>query len=190
MAEGFTGAGSGRSAIRLARSFVARFIELCVGEPVLDEVPERVVATRDDEAGVFWALLDLPDLEHKLAARLTIADLLLAKWMVGDLPVETGIEEMQTAVEIVLRRVLRAGQGVHFPRLTDRAVEHGLINEGDRRVLTELNDQRVEIKHRGGVIPPGAEDDTRSALHSAAEVLDRLLASHVVGEQTSTIGGE
>jgi hypothetical protein len=87
----------------------------------LDAINERVVLARDDESRVFWPLLDPPDLEHDLAARLTLADELLARWMVGDLPDETGVEEMQTAIEIVLRRVLRAGQHVSFPKLADRA---------------------------------------------------------------------
>jgi hypothetical protein len=173
VAEGFTGAGAGRSAVRIARSFVARFVEWCVGEK-LGKVGDRVVLTRDDEARVFWPLLDPPDLGHDLAARLTLADELLARWMVGDLPDETGVEEMQTAIEIVLRRVLNAGQRVPFPQLVDRAVKHAIIDHDDRRVLVDLNNRRVEIKHHGGVIPPESEDDARSVLYGAAGVLDRI----------------
>jgi hypothetical protein len=173
VAEGFTGAGTGRSAVRIARSFVARFIEWCVGEK-LGKVGDRVVLTRDDDARVFWPLLDPPDLGHELAARLTLADELLARWMVGDLPDEMGVEEMQTAIEIVLRRVLNAGQRVPFPELVDRAVKHAIIHQDDRKVLVDLNDRRVEIKHHGGAIPPESEDDARSVLYSAAGVLGQI----------------
>jgi hypothetical protein len=173
VAEGFTGAGAGRSAVRVVRSFVARYIEWCVGD-ALGEVRDRVVLGRDDEARVFWPLLDPPDLGHEFAARLTLADALLARWMVGDLPDETGIEEMHTAIEIVLRRVLRAGRRVSFPGLADRAVEHSLIDIHDRSVLVDLNDRRVDIKHHGGVIPPEAQADVSAVLHDAAWVLERL----------------
>lgn len=173
VAEGFTGVGAGRPAVRIARSFVARFIEWCVGARI-GEVGDRVVLTRDDEARVFWPLLDPPNLGHELAARLTLADELLARWMVGDLPDEVGVEEMQTAIEIVLRRILSAGQRVSFPELADRAVEQAVIGEDDRRVLVHLNKRRVEIKHHGGVIPPESEVEARSVLYSAAEVLDQI----------------
>jgi hypothetical protein len=173
VAEGFTGAGAGRLAVRIARSFVARFIEWCVAD-VLGDVRERVVLSRDDEARVFWPLLDPPDLGHNLAARLSLADELLARWMVGDLPDETAVEEMQTAIEIVLRRLLGAGQHVSFPRLAHRALEHTLIDEQDRSALVALNDRRVAIKHHGGVIPSEDEEDARSALYSATRVLERL----------------
>jgi hypothetical protein len=94
--------------------------------------------------------------------------------MVGDLPDEVGVEEMQTAIEIVLRRILSAGQRVSFPELADRAVEQAVIGEDDRRVLVHLNNRRVEIKHHGGVIPPESEAEARSVLYSAAEVLDQI----------------
>jgi hypothetical protein len=186
VAEGFTGVGAGRSAVRIARSLVARFIEWCVGD-MLGEVGEKVVLTRDDDARVFWPLLDPPDLGHELAARLTLADELLARWMVGDLPDETGVEEMQTAIEIVLRRVLGAGQRVPFPELAERAAKHALIDEDDRRVLVDLNNRRVEIKHHGGVIPPESKDDARAVLYSAAWVLEQIegqLAQATTGRRT------
>ena len=103
-----------------------------------------------------------------------LADELLARWMVGDLPDETGVEEMQTAIEIVLRRTLGAGQRVSFPELADRACKQGLFDEGGRRVLADLNSQRVQIKHHGGVIPAEAKESARSMLHSAASTLEHL----------------
>jgi hypothetical protein len=174
VAEGFTGPGSGRRAVRLARSFVARFIEWCVGDDVLGEVKDRVVLSRDDEAAVFWPLLNPPEQEDELAARLTLSDELLARWLVGDLPDETGVEEMQTAIEIVLRRVLAGGRRVSFPELADRAVDAALIDEEDRRVLLDLNARRVGIKHHGGVIAKEALNDARLELHHSAWVLERL----------------
>jgi hypothetical protein len=62
-----------------------------------------------------------------------------------------------------------------FPfRSWQTALEHALIDEEDRMALLDLNRWRVQIKHHGGVIPPDAEDDARSVLHSAAWVLDRI----------------
>ena len=101
----------GRSESRARSS--PRFIEWCVTGR-LGEVGNKAVLTRDDEARVFWPLLDPPDLGHELAARLTVADELLARWMVGDLPDETGVEEMQTAIEIVLRGLLGEVSGCLF----------------------------------------------------------------------------
>ena len=173
VAEGYTCAGSGRSAVRLAVSFVARFIESCVGE-TLEVVPTRVVLHREDDARVFWPLLDPPDLGHDLAARLTLADEMIARWLVGDLPNETGIEEIQTAIEIVLRKVLNAGKNVRFPALIGRAAQRGLITQEDHNVLVDLNKWRVQIKHRGGIIPPEAETEAASTLDASLWVLDRI----------------
>jgi hypothetical protein len=145
VAEGFAGVGAGRSAVRIARSFVARFIEWCVTGR-LGEVGKKAVLTRDDEARVFSPLLDPPDLGQELAARLTLADELLARLMVGDLPDETGVEEMQTAIEIVLRGLLGEVSGCLFPELAERAVKQAIIDDV-RRVLVDLNTRRVEIKH-------------------------------------------
>ena len=173
VAEGYTGAGSGRAAVRLAGSLVARFIEFCVGG-MLEAVPDRVVLHRQDDARVFWPLLDPPDLGHDLAARLTLADELIARWLVGDLPDETGIEEIHTAIEIVLRRVLDAGERVPFPDLIRTAAERELITQEDHDVLVDLNKRRVQIKHHGGVIPPDAETETASTLNASMRVLDRI----------------
>ena len=173
VAEGYTCTGSGRSAVRLAGSLVARFIESCVGG-TLEAVPTKVVLHRQDDARVFWPLLDPPDLEHDLAARLALADELIARWLVGDLPDETGIEETHTAIEIVLRRVLDAGKSVQFPDLVGRAAERGLITQEDHGVLVDLNKRRVQIKHRGGVIPPAAEAEAASTLHASMRMLDRI----------------
>ena len=173
VAEGYTCAGSGRPAVRLAASFVARFIEFCVGE-MLEVVPTRVALHREDDARVFWPLLDPPDLGHDLAARLTLADEMIARWLVGDLPDETGIEEIQTAIEIVLRRVLHAGESVRFPTLARRAAQRGLITQEDHDVLVDLNERRVQIKHHGGVIPPEAETEAKSTLKASLWVLDRI----------------
>ena len=123
---------------------------------------------------MFWPLLDPPDFGHDLAARLTLADELIARWLVGDLPDETGIEEIHTAIEITLRRVLDAGNTVRFPALIDRAVQRGLITQVDGKVLVDLNKRRVQIKHHGGVIPPEAETESASTLHASVWVLDRI----------------
>ena len=173
VAEGYTCAGSGRPAVRLAASFVARFVEFCVGG-MLEVVPTRVVLHREDDARVFWPLLDPPELGHDLAARLTLADEMIARWLVGDLPDETGIEELHTAIEIVLRSVLDAGESVRFPALVVRAAQRGLITQEDQDVLVALNERRRQIKHRGGVIPPEAETEARSTLHASLWVLDRI----------------
>ena len=173
VAEGYTCEGSGRPAVRLATSFVARFIESCVGE-MLEIVPTRVVLHRQDDARVFWPLLDPPDLGHDLAARLTLADEMIARWLVRDLPDETGIEEIQTAIEVVLRRALQAGKNAPFPTLIGRAAQRGLITQEDHDVLLDLNKRRVQIKHRGGVIPPEAKAEARSTLHASLWVLDRI----------------
>lgn len=175
VAEGYTCAGSGRPAVRLAASFVARFVEFCVGE-MLEVVPTRVVLHREDDARVFWPLLDPPDLGHDLAARLTLADEMIARWLVGDLPDETGIEEIHTAIEIVLRRVLDAGKRVQFRELIRRAAQRGLITQEDHDALVDLNEWRRQIKHRGGVIPPKAETVAKSTLHASLWVLDRIEA--------------
>lgn len=45
----------------------------------LGEVSDKVVLTRDDEPRVFWPLLNPPELAHDLAARLFLADDLLAR---------------------------------------------------------------------------------------------------------------
>ena len=122
-----------------------RFIEWCVTGR-LGEVGKKAVRTRDDEARVFSPLLDPPDLGQELAARLTLADELLARLMVGDLPDETGVEEMQTAIEIVLGGLLGEVSGCLFPELAERAVKQAIIDDV-RRVLVDLNTRRVEIKH-------------------------------------------
>ena len=173
VAEGYTCAGSGRSAVRLAVSLAARFIESCVGE-ALEVAPARVVLHREDDARVFWPRLDLPDSEHDLAARLTLADEMIARWLVRDLPDETGIEEIHTAIEIVLRRVLAAGERDPFPSLIRTAAQSGLITQEDHDVLVDLNERRVQIKHRGGVIPPEAETEAVSTLNASLWVFDRI----------------
>lgn len=173
VAEGYTGAGSGRSAVRLAGSFVARFIESCVGG-MLEVVPTRVVLHREDEARVFWPLLDPPDVGHDLADRLTLADEMVARWLVGDLPYETAIEETQTAIEIGLKRVLDAGENARFPTLIERAAQSGLITQEDRNVLVDLNERRRRIKHHGVVISPEAKAEAKSTLIASLQVLYRI----------------
>lgn len=185
VAEGYTCAGSGRPAVRLAGSFVARFVESCVGE-MLEVAPTRVVLHREDDARVFWPLLDPPDLGHDLAARLTLADEMIARWLIGDLPDETGIEEVQTAIEIVLRRVLDAGMNARFPTLIGRAAQSGLITQEDHDVLVDLNERRVQVKHRGGVIPPEAKAEARSTLHASLWVLDRIEPCLTRGNRTGS----
>jgi hypothetical protein len=71
---------------------------------------DRHVARRQPR--VYWTLLDPPHLDHELAARLSLADELLARWLVGELPYETGLEKLQTALEIMLRTVTGSGKGV------------------------------------------------------------------------------
>ncbi|MDQ3573392.1 MAG: hypothetical protein M3404_00460 [Actinomycetota bacterium] len=159
MAEGFTGPGRGRVAMRIARSLVARFVEWCVG-PDEREPRERVVLSRNDEASVWWPFLDPPDLPHGLARRLALADDLLARWLVGDLPAEVAVDEAQTALEIVLRDLLQAGRSSKFPQLVERGLARQLVSSQERNQMVALNDHRRSIKHHGGVIA----DDDREAV--------------------------
>jgi hypothetical protein len=133
-----------------------------------------VILSRDDDGQYFWPLLNPPDRGHELSNRLTLADDLLARWIVGDLPDETGVEETQTAIEITLRQLLTAGSSVNFPTLLGRSVEAGLIANEDREVLATLNRSRVNVKHHAGVIPRDEAEATTSLLHGALGVLDRL----------------
>lgn len=175
VAEGYTGPGHGRVARRVARSFVARFIEWCVGSG--DSEPrERVILSRDDDASVYWPFIRPPDLADDLARRLAVADGLLARWMVGDLPPEVAIDEAHTAVEIVLRRALESGRGTSFPQLLNRAAAppRRLITDQECGWLSRLNDRRRFIKHHGGVIPEGEEDAVRQELLVSLDALDQI----------------
>lgn len=173
VAEGFTGLGRGRVAVRVARSLVARFVEWCVG-PDEPEPRERVILSRNDEAIVWWPCLDPPDLPHDLARRLALADGLLARWLVGDVPPEVAVDEAQTALEIVLRRLLQAGAALPFPKLTDQAFARQLFSEEERNRIVDLNNRRRSIKHHGGVIPDEEREVVREDLLVAMSALDRL----------------
>ena len=94
--------------------------------------------------------------------------------MIDDLPDEIGLEEMHTAIEIVLRTVLAAGNNARFPQLLERAETAGIIDEDDRAALTRLNDHRRTVKHHGGVIPTDDEEAAKVDLWRAASSLDRL----------------
>lgn len=173
VAEGFTGQGSGVRAVRIGHSIPARFIELLVGDG-LRERSAAVVTSRTDEARVFWPILDPPDLGQYLADRLQLADGLIGRWMVGDLPTEIGLEELHTALEIVLRAVLDAGNNTPFPTLVSRAQGDGLIDDADHVAVTRLNDHRRTVKHHGGVIPMSDEDDVKRDLWHSIKALDSL----------------
>jgi hypothetical protein len=174
VAEGFTGASAGATSVRVGRSLAARFVELSVGNDALAEIADTVTLSRDDVARVFWPILDPPDLGQPLADRLQLADRLIGRWIVGDLPDETGLEEIHTAIEIVLRTVLAAGRNARFPQLLDRAQACGMIDAAGRQALTRLNDHRRTVKHNGGVIPTADGEAVTADLWRAAGSLDRL----------------
>ncbi|WP_166657534.1 hypothetical protein [Ilumatobacter fluminis] len=174
VAEGFTGRGHGATAVRVARSLVARFVELCVGDTLSPYPSDVVVSSRDDEPRVFWPILDPPDRGHPLSDRLTLADEQIGRWIVGDLPDEIGLEEMHTALEIVLRSVLAAGNNTRFPALLDRARAADLIGDDGHEALTRLNAHRRAVKHHGGVVPIEDQGAVRTDLWRVADVLDRL----------------
>lgn len=173
VAEGFTGHGAGALAVRIGHSVPARFVELLVGDN-LTNVSASVVTSRTDRARVFWPVLDPPDIGRPLSDRLQLADELIGRWMVDDLPDETGLEELHTAIEIVLRTVLAAGRNARFPQLLDRARTAGLIGDADHEALTRLNDHRRRVKHHGGVIPTADEHAVNADLWRATSALDHL----------------
>lgn len=173
VAEGFTGHGAGAVAVRIGHSIPARFVELLVGDR-LPSVSASVITSRTDEARVFWPILDPPDMGRPLSERLQLADRLIGRWIVADLPDETALEELHTAFEIVLRTVLASGRDARFPQLLDRAQDAGLIDAEDHRALAQLNDHRRTVKHRGGVIPAADKRAVKADLWRAIGALDRL----------------
>lgn len=173
VAEGFTGHGAGAVAVRIGHSAPARFVELLVGDNLAD-VSASVATSRTDRARVFWPILDPPDMGRPLSDRLQLADRLIGRWIVDDLSDETGLEELHTAIEIVLRTVLAAGRNTRFPQLLDRARSACLIGDDDHEALTRLNNHRRTVKHHGGVIPTADERAVKADLWRAVGALDHL----------------
>ena len=162
VAEGYTGEGAGARAVEVAKGFIGRWIDWCVG----------------DEAGgrpgrFFWPNLNLPD--HAAEPRFRVCDQVVGGWMVGVVPHEVAIEEIHSGAELALRHVLRAGKSVSWARLIDRAVGAEEVSDEALASLRALNDERRVVKHRGGVIADGPEADVRAVIERAIEALDGLL---------------
>lgn|GEM_PF-6352942 len=161
VAEGYTGDGAGARAVDVARRFIGRWIDWCVG----------------DEAGgppgrFFWPNLNLPD--HEAERRFLVCDQVVGDWMVGAVPNEVAIEEIHSAAELAVRHVLGAGKSVSWVRLIERAADREDVSDEALDSLRALNAERRAVKHRGGVIDDAREADVRELIVRAIDALEGL----------------
>lgn len=171
VAEGWTGPSAGRRAVRVAESFVARWIDWCVGAD--DFVDDRVRISARDINRWRWPIFDLPE-PYEGNERVWLADEVCSRWVTGDIPDEIMIEELHTAIEQVLRRALSPGKRANFPTLLDAAEQEGLLGEDGKSVLKHLSREwRNALKHRGKTIAD--RDALRRELFAAVDVFDLLL---------------
>lgn len=172
VAEGFAEKPSGRRAVYAALSLVARWMGLCVGDE------ERVLITTNgsDLVGWFWPVIDVPNASHRLAARLTLSDKIIARWLVGDLPEETAIEELHTAMEGLFRSLLGSRKG-NWPSLLDRAEKAGYIASTQSATLNTFNAiYRNRLKHEAETLTDSERERAREAMYDVIGIADAVLS--------------
>ena len=172
VAEGFVGIGDGYQARNAAISLVARWTGWCVG----DEENVTVSTNGSDRVGWFWPVLDIPEAPSLLAPRLRISDGLIARWMVGDLPEEVAIEELHTAIEGLLRSVLRVGRGPNWPRLLLSAESAGFLSATASATLGSFNAlHRNRLKHQALALTGPEREVVKDLLSEVLVIGERLL---------------
>ncbi len=133
-------------AIGFANSIVARWFADCVGTSGdQDDTPEAVIA---DDGGVnrwWWPILAarFKDLSDETRQRLAQADWLVGRWIVGELPVETIIEEVHPIAEAVLQTATASGPKARWPQLVKAAREKRMLTFDDVDVLTRFSASTV-----------------------------------------------
>ena len=171
VAEGHTGSVAPATARRIALSLVARWIAWAVGG-VQDL---RVRTSVGDPVRWVWPLIDYPE-GQRLTARLLLADEIVARWLVEDIPEEIVIEELHTVVESVLRQQLSAKHRDKWPTLLDLASRRGLLTPAQKQLLSMFNRHyRNRLKHRGEVLDDSDRSTIRTMLSDVLFALDGLL---------------
>ncbi|MEX2323891.1 MAG: hypothetical protein WEA29_09010 [Acidimicrobiia bacterium] len=161
------------TAAAIAESLATRWIGWCVG----DETDPRVRTSTRDEGRWIWPIVDYP-LDTPNTARLIMADDLLARWLVGELPEETVVEELHTIVEALLRHRLSAGRSVRWPELLVRADDAGLLSPTEVKVLEVFNRTwRRELKHMGRVLTTEERKEAKRLLWSVLSIAENALGS-------------
>jgi hypothetical protein len=98
-------------------------------------------------------------LSDETKQRLAQADWLVGRWIVGELPVETIIEEVHTVAEAVLRSATKSPRGTRWPQLVKNAREMRLLTSDDVAVLTRFSRvHRNRLKHEAGILAKGEDD--------------------------------
>lgn len=169
VAEGFPGLGSRTLERNVAVSLVARWTGWCVG----DEERTDIRATGHDRVRRLWPVIDVPEPPSPLAARLVIADGVIARWIVGDLPEELAIEEVHTAVEGLLRSLVGTGK---WPVLLRNAETTGILESAEKTSLHNFNVlYRIRLKHNLAALNDAERATARESLYEVLNVCKRLL---------------
>lgn len=180
VAEGYTGAGSGKQARDVAHSLVARWVGWCVG----GEEDTKIKATGSDRSKWFWPIIDVPTPPSPLAARLALSDSVVARWITGDLPEEIVIEELHTVVEALLRSLKSDGKG-EWPVLLAYAKKHKLLLQPEVDTLKQFNvKHRIRLKHRAEIIADTDRHVVNELMLAVLEIADRLAGEIVDGFAT------
>jgi len=136
----------------------------------------RIRTSVDDPVRWVWPLIDYPENEGS-TARLLLADELVARWFVGDIPEEIVIEELHTVVEAALRRRLNAKQRQKWPTLLNTAETDGLLSGRDRSLFERFNQHyRNRLKHRGEILSDCDRRTVHTLLREVLAVLEGLVA--------------
>jgi hypothetical protein len=172
VAEGFVGIPTS-VARNIAISLVARWAEWCVGD---DEASMTVSTSGRDRVRWIFPVLDFPERPHPLNARLVIADALIGRWIVGDLPEEVAIEELHTALEALLRHILEVGPKPKWTTLVAGVKRVGRLSGQDGRSLDRFNRlHRNRLKHEGKALAASERAEVRDILWDVLAIAERLL---------------
>ncbi len=173
VAEGFPGPPDNPARRRLfAESLVARLVEYCVGPDNGYDIAIRT--STPDPVQWVWPILWYVD-NAELTPRAVMADELLARWIVGDVPEEIVVEELHTIAEALLRESLGAGRRVRWPELLKRSRDGELLAEASTSLLEQLNrEYRNRLKHRGEALGEEEREQVRAMLFETIGALDAL----------------
>ncbi|WP_156401652.1 hypothetical protein [Agromyces sp. Soil535] len=110
----------------------------------------------------------------QLHARLLITEEVLVAWAFEEVAAETLLEELHTAVELVLEELVnRRSKRLSFAQLVGAATDAGHLQDSERDLVLALKDLRKEVRHRAA---NGARDWAEEHWEDVALCVEKLVA--------------
>jgi hypothetical protein len=175
VAEGYEGLPT-PTAVGFAKALVGRWFDDCIGTSLRMEDDDSAPVVNDDGRNEWWwpiLATEFDALPVESKRRLQQADDLVGRWIVGELPVETIIEEVHTIAEAVLRSATGLGRGSNWPSLVKEALAQRMITADDGRIFLRFSTvYRNRLKHEAGML--GIESDPEALVSDVVLVLDHI----------------